>query len=644
MVRMRSLRRVVSVLSLFAVFVFGVLVPFPLAAQTWTQERPADVSRYSLESISFEGDFSLSEDQLREAIRSSTSGLLRFRPVNLEQLEADAQRLSSLFRRYGYWDVEVTESILFDAERKRTRAVFHISEGVQRLLGNVRVEGNTAFTNEEILSWTELGLADPLGLPQVDRDRTKIEDTYANSGFYVVQVSADIQPSSSVGSPVLHDLVYRIEEGKRFIVGEIHIQGNDFTHERIIRRELTIRENEFLTRDRVTESRSRLYGTGYFSRVEVLPRDPEAAEGSVDVLVHVRERQMRFVGLGVGYGTRDQLRLTGEWGHRNLWGRGKRASVRGLLATELFPTDLVRRRLEARYVEPWLFGTRTIASVDLFLEKRREFFRDPESQERLDYDLNLKSVMLNLSRHLTRSTRGWVSLENEWADVDADPGVEPPDDVRPDITRSMTLTLERDRRDDFFEPRRGFLNRLIGSVSGGFLGGDNDFWKTSFEMSWYRPVGGIVVAGRVRVGYEEPYGQSNRVPDRSRFKLGGASTVRGYREQDIGPGDFVLLGNFEARVPLFWILHLGLFTDAGNAWQRPEDVTWRDFHPFDAKDDPAAAAERDVRYSVGAGLRCETPVGPVRLDFGRKLKILPVQPGVAEEARWRFHLSLGHVF
>jgi outer membrane translocation and assembly module TamA len=84
--------------------------------------------------------------------------------------------------------------------------------------------------------------------------------------------------------------------------------------------------------------------------------------------------------------------------------------------------------------------------------------------------------------------------------------------------------------------------------------------------------------------------------------------------------------------------------DGGNAWQKPEDVSWRDFNPVEAKDDPVAAAERDVRYSVGTGLRCETPVGPVRLDFGRKLKILPVQPGVAKEDRWRLHLSLGHVF
>jgi outer membrane protein assembly factor BamA len=360
----------------------------------------------------------------------------------------------------------------------------------------------------------------------------------------------------------------------------------------------------------------------------------------------VIERKVRFVGAGVGYGTRDQLRLSGEWGHRNFLGRGKRASVEAILATELFPVDLVRRRLEGRYVEPWLFNTRTTGTAELFYEHSRQQYSELRDGVLVSgaYDLTLVGLVVNVNRRLARNTRGWLALENTWADVDADPGTTPPDSLRPDLTRTLSTILERDRRDDFFEPHHGFLNRVIGSISGGPLGGDNDFWKTQIEMSWFRPAFHTILAGRVRVGYERPYGDTEFIPDRERFKLGGATTVRGYEYQEIGSGDFLILLNFENRFPLFWIFDGGVFIDGGNAWETPGEVRWKDFRLSDAKDDPGRASETDFRYGVGAGLRAETPVGPVRLDYGYKLKTLPPADNQSEETRWRFHLSLGHVF
>ena len=190
---------------------------------------------------------------------------------------------------------------------------------------------------------------------------------------------------------------------------------------------------------------------------------------------------------------------------------------------------------------------------------------------------------------------GFAAVQNEWADVDAAPGVTPPDDSRPDITRTFSLTLDRDLRDNYFDPEDGLLHRVIGSVSGGILGGDNDFWKIQAEAQWYRKLRGVTFATRVRVGYERAFGNSESVPDRSRFKLGGPHSVRGYDYQDIGPGDFVLLGNSEMRCPLFWILKGGLFLDAGNAWESFGDVRWKDFSTTSAGADPERAGETDVR-------------------------------------------------
>ncbi len=619
-------------------------IPTAVRAQAGrTETRPADASEYEVVSVEVEGNAKLSTSELRSELETGDSKLLRKKKLEFDLVDADVHRLRSFYFHRGFWEAQVERLVTYEVEEKHARVTFRIREGTQHKVGVVSSAGNQTFAQAEILTWVKLESDDEFDLEQASRDRQSIENNYANRGFYLVQVVADVQRHSAPGDPVVNDLVFRITEGPRFTVGTITIRGNVISKDDVILRELRFKPGETLSRERLEESRTNLYATGYFSHVDLVPQNPESSQGTVDVTVNLMERRMRYLGVGVGYGTQDQFRISTEWGHRNFLGRGKRAIVRGVLATELLPFDLVRTRLEASYVEPWLLGTRTTGTVDVFFERSREFFRDENTQEREEYQLEVYGVTLNANRRLARATRGWLSLENEWADIDSEPGITPPDNAQPDVTRSLTYTAERDRRDNYFDPKSGFLNRAIASVSGGILGGDNDFWKITLESSWYRPVKKAVVAGRIRVGTEKAYGESNQVPDRDRFKIGGVSTVRGYREQDIGPGDFLILGNVEVRVPIVWIVDAGFFLDAGNAWPEAADVSGGDFS-FSPKDDPAGAATNDVRYSVGTGLRLDTPVGPVRVDYGYKLKILPVPAGVEEEDRWRIHLSLGHVF
>ena len=139
------------------------------------------------------------------------------------------------------------------------------------------------------------------------------------------------------------------------------------------------------------------------------------------------------------------------------------------------------------------------------------------------------------------------------------------------------------------------------------------FSKHLVRASLYRGLGrGVVSATSLRVGAAFPFGETANVPLSERFFAGGDSTLRGFELDQVGPqldglpigGEALLLVNQEFRLPLWKQLGAVLFYDGGNVFLDADALTL----------DPS-----DWRHVLGAGLRYETPIGPLRFEYGRKL-------------------------
>jgi outer membrane protein assembly factor BamA len=195
--------------------------------------------------------------------------------------------------------------------------------------------------------------------------------------------------------------------------------------------------------------------------------------------------------------------------------------------------------------------------------------------------------------------------------------------------------------------------------AGGFLKGTYRFAR--FTASWQgytQPRRRWVLAYRVSGGLITAVGESpvsaartdtlnlSRIPWDERFRTGGGSSVRGYRENLIGRLDSrglavgglaLFLSNVELRFPLFWIIQLGAFLDAGNVWADPSEIRPSRFTgSFQNRTwDP-----KNVAYGTGAGIRFMTPVGPFRVDYGLKLGRAHA-PG---ESGHEIHVALGQAF
>jgi len=151
----------------------------------------------------------------------------------------------------------------------------------------------------------------------------------------------------------------------------------------------------------------------------------------------------------------------------------------------------------------------------------------------------------------------------------------------------------------------------------------------------------LVVAVRARAGAIDGIGDTPEhisVPFYKLYFLGGATNLRGWGRYEVAPlseGGTPIGGqsfaNFaaEVRVPIWRSLSAVLFADAGNVWTSPWDINLN-----------------DLRYDVGPGLRYNTPVGPLRVDFGYQLNRIPglMIDGKPEDRRFRIHFSIGQAF
>jgi outer membrane protein insertion porin family len=190
--------------------------------------------------------------------------------------------------------------------------------------------------------------------------------------------------------------------------------------------------------------------------------------------------------------------------------------------------------------------------------------------------------------------------------------------------------VQCDRRDDIVLPERGSLLTLSARVFSQPLLSDADFVKLGGSFSLITPLKQeLALVSSLRVGAAVPWGGTQRVPLSERFFAGGDSTLRGFGRDEVGPaeqglpsgGQALVLWNEELRIPLWRRLKGVAFYDAGNVYPEVGDVDLS-----------------DVRHVLGLGLRLETPIGPLRIEYGRKLDR---EPG---ESRGELFLAIGNAF
>ncbi len=615
-------------------FIFLILLS--LTNSSPAQNKKSQPRQFVIKKIIVQGNnhFSVKKIKSQTAYTKSWINIFSRPKILPRRIEENVFAIDSLYHVNGFWEATTSISYQVDSSDNKAVVFINIYEGVQTHLNNLTVKGGIENLNAKAKkSISSLKSGAPLDRSKLALIIFEIKAVYANNGYPYGEINPLIIQSED---KKLADVILEISPGALVIFGDVELQGFKLTRPHVGKRELTFKKGEIYKREKVITSQQRLYSTGLFNYISLEAKDAKAKPRQPDFILRVIERKRNYISFKVAAGQDSLKDLTadflGEWGNKNLWGSGKKfsisASSRYAIISKL---QNIKNRFKISFVEPWFLGTRTPLGLD--------FFYDPGVKSVIQpYRIEEFGTNVSLTREIRQTTRVWLGGSFQQITIF---DIAPADEIvfrqekGINERRKVSLSFENDTRSNIFIPLGGSLTQIYLENVGGVLGGDNNFFKMIVSWSRYFEAEKLkkfkVWATRLKLGYIKDLPPTNYVPTFDRFYMGGASSIRGYVENSIGAkdssgiplgGNILGLANLEYRADWFWKFGWNFFVDYGNIWSEAEQISFR-----------------NIRLTAGVGIQYFSPLGPIRLDYGRRLLRgdKPLKDG-------RLHLSLLYSF
>lgn len=541
-----------------------------------------------------------------------------------ELLKQDVLMLTYHYLNHGYLKVKVSPPKTTISKDKRYIFVtFQIHEGQQYRIGDITISGDILTTHEQLMSMLETKTGDIYSQMTLEMDIQKLVEMYGDEGYAYAAIVPQTMPDDET---LTADINIVINKGKRITVQRINISGNTTTRDKVIRREMEIKENDRYSERGLRKSKEKLMRLGYFEDVNFAT--PRGTRDDTMVLnIDVKERPTGTFNIGAGFSSVEKFMLNASIQKENFFGYG----ISGSISAELSS----RRQLFMLSVnDPYFLDTQWMAGLSGYRNayKYQDFRRESTGGD------------INFGRRFFDYWSAQIGYTIEKVKVGSF-SYTVPQFFRQNtsgLTSMLTFTVSRDTRDNRITPNKGLYNILTNEVSGNKLGGDNDFYRVNFRTMFYQPFWKkrIIFKQFFRIGYIKSL-NDRPVPLYERFFTGGVFSLRGYQPDSVGPsiripssvsgnderfvygGDKILLFITEFEIPIYDKAGLRgvVFFDAGNAFSENEN--------YDI---------RNLRLDYGFGFRWNSPMGPLRFEWG-----FPIQRRPGEDAVV-FNFTIGNFF
>src|SRR6267154_749374 len=602
-------------------------------------------AKVTVKEVRFVGNKAIPPDQLKGAMITQEGNFFSFLTsagtYREDAFTRDEYVLQGLYYDRGYLYVKFGKAAIeLSPDRRYIFITIPIDEGDPYDIAKIDVSGDMLEPREKLLALAEVKPGERFNRSKLQRDLQVLGDVYKDKGYAYANVTPDTEVHAETKTV---DLTYNFSKGNLVTIEKIEVVGNTKTRDKVIRREMRIREGDLYSGTGIRVSKQRITALGFFDSVEINTR-----RGSTDdkmiVEVAIKEKLTGTFQVGFGFTGGESFFGQAQLSQNNLFGYGHTASL-GLQISS------IRQLFQLSYLDPYFLDTPWTASVDLY---RSELLFTGFSR-------------LAVGGALTGGYEVWedfrffatYTLENVSVDASGATAQLLLNQFTSGRTSSLRFSFNYDKRDNRLFPTAGHLESASAEFAPSFFGSQNLFQRYRLIERRYYPLPlGLVFKLNASLGYIRSTDPVNRpIAISEKFFAGGINSLRGYtlrsisptikiassREPDAGQIDFPVGGtkefitNWEVEFPIVESAGVRgvLFYDAGNTFSETENL-------FNSHQRPDANGNGTLPlglfHSVGTGIRWFSPLGPLRFEVGFPLTRRPIDDA------YLFEFTIGNFF
>lgn len=535
-----------------------------------------------IRNINFHGN-----NAIETKLLNTLLGISPGQKLSQTQLETGLYNILNAYKKLGYLFAKISyESVPIAVDQIVLN--INVTEGEFIGMGKIVLSGEPVFPKEQLLKIFNIQRSSVFDEDIFNNDIDRLVKFYSENGYPLVKIFIN-------GIEIENNKIninVNIQTGSIVRIRDFEVNGLKKTKKNIILREMTFKPGDIFDQRDIDESFRRLNNIGYFQNVSPISLSPDE-EGFVSLSTDLTEgRTGRFSGL-LGYSPSEEVRngnkLIGslELLETNLFGTGRRISIKARLGS----MDVY----EFCYTEPWILGSPIDVGIQIRSIQRTDSLLNYKFSER-ELVLDGKSRifrMINVSLAITYKRIGSSMLISQKSDSNSIlPFSHYLEDTKiNNITEGrkygIVFAIQRDSRDYYNNPTIGRLDRLSTEISSG----DFRLFKVWLDLNQYFQIFNKQV---LALGIHGARSWGEKIPPTELFYLGGANTLRGYKE-DIFRGKGRILANSEYRFLVGRDSNFFLFLDAGTVYNN--------------KLEP-------IKIGYGLGIRLESASGMMSMDYG----------------------------